>query len=102
MVKQLVSTLFHMKFLKHNSLGQILSEFFQLCFDSGRIPSVWTKAVIVPIPKSPSLDNRVPSNYRGLSLLCSTTKLYSSILHRRIAGYLENNNRMASGLTILA
>ena len=78
--------------LKYNSLGQILLEFFQLCFDSGHIPSVWTKAVIVPIPKSPSLDNRVPSNYRGLSLLCSPAKLHSSILNRRIVEYLENNN----------
>ena len=64
----------------------------RICFDSGHIPSVWTKAVIVPIPKSPSsLDNRVASKYRGLSLLCSAAKLYSSILNRRIVEYLENN-----------
>ena len=38
--------------LKHKNIEQLLKMFFQLCFDTGRIPTHWSKAVIVPIPKS--------------------------------------------------
>ena len=55
--------------------------FFQLCFDTGKIPAQQSKAVIVPIPKSGNKDPCMPLNYRGISLLCNTAKLYSSLIN---------------------
>ena len=77
-----------------NNLKSILQEFFQFCFDLGTIPEIWTNAEIVPIPKSSNLDPRQPLNYRGLSLLCTSAKLYSSFLNARLLNYLEDNDKL--------
>ena len=69
----------------------ILLKFFQLCFDSSKIPLQWSKAIIVPIPKSGNKDPRIPLNYRGISLLCNSGKIFSSVLNKRLSEYLESN-----------
>ena len=70
--------------LKSKSLYSLLLDFFQLCFDSSKIPNIWTRAIIVPIPKSTIQKVHTPLNYRGLSLLCTTAKLYTSFLNKRL------------------
>ncbi len=70
----------------------IQSAFFQLCFDSGKIPTLWTQSVIIPIPKSRLSDPHVPLNYRGISLLSCVYKLYSAILNNRLAIFLGVND----------
>ena len=60
-----------------------------MCLDSGKIPSVWTKAIISPIPKSSTSDSRIPMNYREISLISCVAKIYSSILNARVLDVLE-------------
>ena len=62
---------------------------FRFCFKHSIVPSVWYKSIIKPIPKSSKNDPRIPLNYRGISLLSTVYKLYSSILNARLTEYLE-------------
>ncbi len=78
--------------LKNPCIINVLCHLFQLCFDSGNVPGEWNKAIINPIPKDLSKDNRVPHNYRGISLLCCISKMYSKILNKRMLNYAEDNN----------
>jgi hypothetical protein len=70
--------------LKNDRMKMVLIQLFQLCFDSGKLPSEWLKSNILPIPKSSAVDPRIPLNYRGISLLSSIYKIYSSILNVRL------------------
>ena len=36
--------------LKNDLVIGALHAFFQLCFDSGKVPEIWTQLVINPIP----------------------------------------------------
>ncbi len=69
-----------------------LHALFQLCFDSGKIPSIWTQSIISPIPKNRTNDPRVPQNYRGISLLSCVYKLYSATLNARLVKFFDNND----------
>ena len=75
--------------LKSPKLAQVLFNLFLNCFEYGRIPSVWFKSIISPIPKSSKNDPRIPLNYRGISLMSTVYKLYSSLLNERLMEYLE-------------
>ncbi len=77
--------------LKCASVAGALHALFQLCFDSCKIPSIWTQSVISPIPKNRTNDPRVPLNYRGISLLSCVYKLYSAVLNSRLIKYFEDN-----------
>ena len=80
--------------LKNDAVINMLVHLFQLCFDTGKIPSVWKRAIIKPIPKGTDKDPRVPSNYRGISLLSCTAKIFTGIINARITKFLENNDGM--------
>ncbi len=77
--------------LKNDLVIGALHAFFQLCFDSGKVPEMWTQSVINPIPKNRTNDPRVPLNYRGISLLSCIYKVYSSILNDRLVSHLNKN-----------
>jgi len=78
--------------LKLPVIVDVLHSLFKLCLETSITPSVWRTAIISPIPKDPSKDARVPLNYRGISLLSTVSKLYSSILNNRLMSYLETEN----------
>ena len=59
------------------------------CFKNSRLPSLWLKSIINPIPKSQKDDPRVPLNYRGISLMSTVYKLYSTLLNDRLTTFLE-------------
>ncbi len=80
--------------LKCKSVIGALHALFQLCFDSSRIPTVWTQSIISPIPKNRTSDPRVPLNYRGISLLSCIYKLYSAILNTRLMKHFDENNTL--------
>ena len=75
--------------LKHTDVQHILFNLFSKCFDYCILPSTWLKAIITPIPKSTDKDPFIPINYRGISLLSCVSKVFSSILNKRIVSYLE-------------
>lgn len=70
-------------------------KYFRLCFDSGKIPKEWRKAIICPIYKGKGSEPRLPSSYRGISLLSCIYKLYSSVLNTRLRDYLEYKGTLA-------
>ena len=74
---------------KHGDVYLVLLKLVQICFDLSLVPNKWSMGVITPIPKSNSQDMRIPLNFRGISLLCTSAKLYSSILNKRLMTYLE-------------
>ena len=76
--------------IKCSGVKRLLILYFNICFNMGMIPSLWLKAIIVPIPKSATKDPYVPLNYRGISLLSCVYKLYSGVLNDRIVNYLED------------
>lgn len=76
-----------------NLLTGFLSEYFNEIFRSGSYPDMWTKAIIVPIHKKG--DTGVADNFRGVSLLSLIGKCYTSILNKRLYGWLEDNDKIA-------
>ena len=80
------------KIIKNKFLTMLLLKFFQKCFDSGLVPSIWLKSVITPIPKPGMKDPYTPLNYRGISLISCLSKVYSSILNKRISAYCNRSN----------
>ena len=75
--------------LKNENAVKLMTYLFNMCFDYNLIPDVWTKAVIAPIYKGSPRDPRIPMNYRGISLLSSVYKLFSSVLNNRLTEFIE-------------
>jgi len=61
---------------------KILHRLCRLIWDNEQVPSEWKQSVIVPIHKKK--DKLECSNYRGISLLCQCSKVFSSIILQRI------------------
>lgn len=80
--------------LKFPIIIDVLHLLFNLCFETGILPSLWRKTMICPVPKDPTKDKRI-LNYRGISLLSVVGKLYSSVLNNRQLIYLENDRLLA-------
>lgn len=74
----------------------ILTRLFNICFDTGIVPTEWTKAIIVTIPKGNSSISTQPLSYRGLSLQSCAYKLYSAVLNTRMCVHLEHNNVLSN------
>ncbi|GBM54372.1 putative RNA-directed DNA polymerase from transposon BS [Araneus ventricosus] len=53
-------------------------------------PLCWKTAVVVPIPK-PDQNLELPQNYRPISLLSSLSKVYESVLLKRLNQFLDKN-----------
>ena len=60
------------------------------CFTENKIPKVWRQSRIIAILK-PGKDSAVPKNYRPISLLCHTYKLYERMILNRIAPIVEGH-----------
>jgi hypothetical protein len=68
------------EFIKKASLTYLfkLLEFLNTCWKTGFIPVKWEEAVISPTLKK---GNRIESsNYKGISLLNSSYKIYAKVL----------------------
>ena len=69
---------------KNNTALNALTRIFNICFDSGKIPGLWSKGIITPIPKSSTSDPYDPMSYRGITLAPSSYKLYCGVLNSRL------------------
>ncbi len=67
----------------------LLYNLFTKCFEFGIVPTIWLKALILPVPKSASKDPYVPLNYRGISLLSCVSKVFSGLINNRVINYCE-------------
>ena len=45
-----------------------LTKLFNICFKFGKVPNMWNKGIITPIPKCSTTDPRDPLSYRGITL----------------------------------
>ncbi|KAK3521648.1 hypothetical protein QTP70_014696, partial [Hemibagrus guttatus] len=59
-----------------------LTRFCNIAWRSGTVPLDWATRVVVPLFKKG--DQRVCSNYRGITLLSLPGKVYSRVLERRV------------------
>ena len=80
------------EFYKHSgeNLIPFLLKFFNHIFDHGHFPDSWCLAIIQPLHKKGDIN--IADNYRGISLLDICSKLYTSILNKRIQIWIENNS----------
>ncbi len=60
------------------------------CFMENKIPKIWRQSRIIAILK-PGKDSAIPKNYRPISLLCHTYKLYERLILNRIAPTVERH-----------
>ena len=68
---------------------------FTFCFQTGLVPSIWRNGLISPIPKNSSLNRYLPLSYRGLMLISTLEKCYTSILNTRLTNHLETQDIIA-------
>lgn len=67
---------------------QVLLEMLNSIWKIGKIPKDWEKAVIFPVHKKG--DSKNCNNYRGISLLCTTAKIYEAILEKKLRQEMES------------
>lgn len=69
-----------------------LTRLFNKLYDSGHFPEVWTRSVIIPLLKKGDPNN--PENYRGISLLSITSKVFTKILNTRLYKWAEKEGKI--------
>ncbi len=62
---------------------QFFLDFFNACFDGGRLPDLWRRTEIFLLYKGKG-DIVDPSSYRGIALMESSLKLYEKLLFNRL------------------
>ena len=77
--------------LKQSGVKELILHLFNFCFRNSIIPSVWRQGILHPIPKSGMKDIYSPLCYRGLMLLCTLEKAYTSLLNQRFVKYCDKN-----------
>ena len=81
------------EFLKHscNKMLPIFVKLFNIVFESGIIPELWSVGIMCPIYKNKG-DVNNPDNYRGITILSCYGKLFTAVLNNRLNFYLESMN----------
>ena len=69
-----------------------LTKLFNSIYKRSFFPTEWITSIIVPIHKKGS--KLITDNYRGISLLCLTSKVFTSIINTRLYNWLENNDKI--------
>lgn len=60
---------------------------FNKWFNIGKVPSIWLKADIVPVPKGSTNDPCVPLNYQGIHLLSCIYKVFQQFsINKMVSG----------------
>ena len=73
-----------------DSICKPLKLIFQSCLESGKFPSEWKKANVVPIHKKG--DKQILKNYRPISLLPVTGEILERLLYDTMFEFLTENN----------
>ena len=71
-----------------------LLQIFNASWKSGKIPTIWKKAIMIPIPKPGKPRSQVDS-YRPISLTSCVCKLMERIVNNRLMWILESENLLA-------
>ena len=73
-----------------DSICKPLKLIFQSCLESGKFPSEWKKANVVPIHKKG--DKHILKKHRPISLLPITGKILERLLYDRMFEFFTENN----------
>ena len=78
--------------LKHSSkfILPFFVTFFNKLFDKGIYPDSWNESIILPLYKKGDVNE--PGNYRGISLCNVGSKVYGTIINKRLCAWVEENN----------
>ena len=64
---------------------ELILHTFNTILVSGKYPDAWRLAVLVPLLKGIDLNSLLPTNYRGIALMSSMSKLFANVLaHIRV------------------
>ena len=72
------------------SICKPLETIFRTCLIHGKFPEEWKKANVVPVLKKG--DKQCVKNYRSVSLLPSSSKIFERVIYNNTYNYLINNN----------
>ena len=76
----------------YNYIRPFLTKMFHTLYERQSFPQEWSRSLIVPIFKAGNRHD--PQNYRGISLLNIVSKLFTSILTRRLQQWAEDNGKI--------
>jgi hypothetical protein len=78
--------------LKNDVCINMLFRLISFCFEHSIVPSQWQTGIISPIYKDGVKND--PTNYRGITLLNTTCKIYCDVLNARLRTWLEENEKL--------
>ena len=70
-----------------SALDDVVLRLFNGIWASGRYPKAWRIAALVPLLKGVDLDKANMSNYRGFALLSALSKMFATLVERRLIEY---------------
>ena len=73
--------------MKNEKSKTILTLLFEKIFRSCLAPTLWLRSLIKPIPKGSHLDQRLPVNFRSISLISTVGKLFTGLINKRISTF---------------
>ena len=80
------------EFFKHCHIDciNIIVDVFNIVLYTGLVPTEWCLGIINPIYKNkgPRSD---PDNYRGITLLSCTCKLFTACINKRLSDYVQQD-----------
>lgn len=85
----------HYQFLKHltHNAQMTLLNCINEIWSSGKIPTSWKEATVIPIPK-PGKDHQDTNNYRPIALTSCLCKTVERMVNHRLVWYLEKNKKI--------
>lgn len=69
----------------------LLTDIFRERWESEQIPEPWKMRLILKLPKKGDLGEC--NNWRGITMLPNTSKIFSKIIHTRLVATLDEHNR---------
>ena len=80
----------HAEVLNNKHTVAIFYKLFNFCFQHGTVPRIWMEGIIHPIFKGGDMYD--PLNYRGITLVNVTFKIYFAVLNNRLLAWAEESN----------
>lgn len=74
-------------------LGDTIVSLFNASIDTGRLPTAWKTAKIIPLKKPGKGDYTIPKSFRPISLLCTLGKALEAVVAERIS-YLSEKHAL--------
>ena len=69
----------------------VFNDLFNLCLECGQIPNEWKIAQITPVYKGKG-NKSLLDNYRPISIISPVSKVFESVMGKKIRDYFEQNN----------